>query len=331
MPDNGSGTYSPPAGTRGTSGATIESSKQNAWVDDVAAALTNRIAKDGQTTYTANQPMGGNKLTNLAVGSSASDSARFDQTVTSVMTTRGDIVTRGASAPGRLAVGASGAVLGSDGTDPVWVTNVAKTDANSNFTADQTITHASSAVWTVTVTGGASGTLNAGPSAISIGSGSNHNLQIYTNNTPRFIVTATGSFKTSGLADPATTGGINAASLEIAGKSVQSVESSEYAVTPAAQHVYAHGLGVVPKNVWLTAVCQTAEYGYSIGDEVPVSSMPSFFNGGLNYGVSVVKDATNVTIRIGSTAFTLLVRADNGTGVAPTTANWKIKIGASGL
>ncbi len=36
-------------------------------------------------------------------------------------TTRGDIITRGASANGRLAVGTSGYHLSSDGTDPSWV------------------------------------------------------------------------------------------------------------------------------------------------------------------------------------------------------------------
>jgi len=38
----------------------------------------------------------------------------------SLVTTRGDIITRGASAPQRLALGASGRVLKSDGTDAVW-------------------------------------------------------------------------------------------------------------------------------------------------------------------------------------------------------------------
>ena len=37
-------------------------------------------------------------------------------------TTRGDMITRGASVTGRLAVGAAGAVLMSDGTDPAWDT-----------------------------------------------------------------------------------------------------------------------------------------------------------------------------------------------------------------
>lgn len=38
----------------------------------------------------------------------------------SLLTTRGDLIRRGASAPERVALGASGYALTSDGTDPVW-------------------------------------------------------------------------------------------------------------------------------------------------------------------------------------------------------------------
>ena len=43
-----------------------------------------------------------------------------DAIANSLLTTRGDIITRGASAPQRLALGSSGQVLKSDGTDAVW-------------------------------------------------------------------------------------------------------------------------------------------------------------------------------------------------------------------
>jgi len=47
------------------------------------------------------------------------------------LTTRGDIVTRGASATGRLAVGSANTVLKTDGTDPSW-----STIATANLAAD---------------------------------------------------------------------------------------------------------------------------------------------------------------------------------------------------
>lgn len=183
--DGSSGAYSR-ASSAYVANTIISETAVNAEMDDLATAMTASVAKDGQTTMTANLKMGGYKLTGMTAGSASTDSARYDQTVTSTLTTRGDIVQRGASDPerlaigaagkiltsdgtdvvwgdgplttqgdlivqgatdlDRLAVGASGAVLGSDGTDPAWVTNVAKTDANNNFTEGQTITKAAANV-----------------------------------------------------------------------------------------------------------------------------------------------------------------------------------------
>lgn len=81
MPRNGSGTYSLPASSwnPATSGATIESSAANATLSDLAAALTQSLSKDGQTTPTGNLPMGGFKLTGLGAGAAASDSMTYGQ------------------------------------------------------------------------------------------------------------------------------------------------------------------------------------------------------------------------------------------------------------
>lgn len=58
MSRNGSGTYQLPAGNPVVSGTTISSTVHNATNADIATALTGSIAKDGQTTPTANLPMG---------------------------------------------------------------------------------------------------------------------------------------------------------------------------------------------------------------------------------------------------------------------------------
>lgn len=76
---NGSGTYSLPAGNPVSSGTTVSSTWANNTLSDIAAALTASIAKDGQTTPTANLPMGGFKLSGLGAGTSAGDSLRFEQ------------------------------------------------------------------------------------------------------------------------------------------------------------------------------------------------------------------------------------------------------------
>jgi hypothetical protein len=80
MARNGSGTYSLYVpGNPVITGTTISSTWANNTLNDIATALTNSIAKDGQTTPTANLPMGTFKLTGLGVGSAATDSANLGQ------------------------------------------------------------------------------------------------------------------------------------------------------------------------------------------------------------------------------------------------------------
>lgn len=79
MPRNGSGTYSLPAGNPVTTGTTISSTWANNTLTDLATAMTSSIAKDGQTTPTANLPMGTYKLTGLGTGSASTDSVNLGQ------------------------------------------------------------------------------------------------------------------------------------------------------------------------------------------------------------------------------------------------------------
>ena len=80
MAFNGSGTYTLPAGNPVVTGTTISSSTTNTTNSDIATALTNCITRDGQSTPSANLPMNAKKLTGLAVGTSAGDSVRYEQT-----------------------------------------------------------------------------------------------------------------------------------------------------------------------------------------------------------------------------------------------------------
>lgn len=66
MARNGSGTYTLPAGNPVVTGSTISSTWANNTLGDIGTALTGSIAKDGQTTPTANLPMGGFAHTNVA-------------------------------------------------------------------------------------------------------------------------------------------------------------------------------------------------------------------------------------------------------------------------
>jgi hypothetical protein len=113
MPFNGSGTYTLPAGNPVTTGTTISSTTTNSTNSDIATALSNCVTRDGQSPATANLPLGGFKVTNLAAGSSNGDSVRYEQLTAVVDSVQ--YVANVASA------GSNGQVLTSAGTGaPTW-------------------------------------------------------------------------------------------------------------------------------------------------------------------------------------------------------------------
>ena len=88
MSYNGSGTFViNSAGTPYVSGTVISSTAANSLNSDLATGLSTAICKDGQTTVTANIPLGGFKITNLGAGTVASDAARLSQVQNSGTTT----------------------------------------------------------------------------------------------------------------------------------------------------------------------------------------------------------------------------------------------------
>jgi len=80
MSFNGSGTFQiNTAGQPVVTGTTITSTAFNALTADLATGLSTCITKDGQTTPTANIPMGNNKITGMAAGTAATDAANLSQ------------------------------------------------------------------------------------------------------------------------------------------------------------------------------------------------------------------------------------------------------------
>jgi hypothetical protein len=80
MSYNGSGTFNiNTTGQPVVTGTTITSTAFNLLTADLATGLTTALTKDGQTTPTANIPMGGFKVTGLGAGSSATDAAQYGQ------------------------------------------------------------------------------------------------------------------------------------------------------------------------------------------------------------------------------------------------------------
>ena len=80
MPLNGSGAYTPPSPQfPAIPNTLILASDYNAVLNDVAAALSQAVFRDGQGAFTGNQSMGGFKLTNLAAGTADTDAVRKSQ------------------------------------------------------------------------------------------------------------------------------------------------------------------------------------------------------------------------------------------------------------
>ena len=80
MPRNGSGVYSPPpANYPAVSATTITAANRNAIDADLATALTNSIAVNGESVVTADIPFGNNKLTGVKDGTLAKDAANVSQ------------------------------------------------------------------------------------------------------------------------------------------------------------------------------------------------------------------------------------------------------------
>jgi hypothetical protein len=73
MSRNGSGVYSLPAGNPVVTNTTISSTWANNTLTDIANALTDSLAADGQTTATGNLQMGNNRITGLATPSVSTD------------------------------------------------------------------------------------------------------------------------------------------------------------------------------------------------------------------------------------------------------------------
>ena len=92
MSFNGSGTFQiNTAGQPVVSGTVISSTAFNALTADLATGLSTCLTKDGQTTPTANIPMGSNKITGLAVGTDATDASTLGQVQSTVVKLIGSV------------------------------------------------------------------------------------------------------------------------------------------------------------------------------------------------------------------------------------------------
>jgi hypothetical protein len=93
MPFDGNGTFTPASPQYPViSGTVIDSSDWNDVVSDIATGLSNAICRDGQSSPTAAINWGGQKITNLAAGTTNGDAVRWEQVLSGGSTGTGKLV-----------------------------------------------------------------------------------------------------------------------------------------------------------------------------------------------------------------------------------------------
>jgi hypothetical protein len=92
MARNGSGTYNRAVAPY-VAGTTITAATVNSEMEDIAAALTESMARDGQAPATANIPMGGFRLTGLGNAIANTDAAALGQVTSYALAKAGDTAT----------------------------------------------------------------------------------------------------------------------------------------------------------------------------------------------------------------------------------------------
>ncbi|MEQ8450895.1 MAG: tail fiber protein [Alphaproteobacteria bacterium] len=80
MPRAG-GVYSLPGSYKATTGQPITVAQHNPVLEDIAAALTGSVPRDGSAAMQADMPMGGKRITNMAAGTESSDAVTRAQLI----------------------------------------------------------------------------------------------------------------------------------------------------------------------------------------------------------------------------------------------------------
>jgi len=103
--------------------------------------------------------------------------------------------------------------------------------------------------------------------------------------------------------------------------------SPEQTITADATLTLTHGLSAKPGIIVPWLVCKTAELGHSVGDEVLLNPAGNDVGSASGTGVSIVPDATDITINYSSTpgVFRIMKKGAGADGLI-TPANWKFKV-----
>lgn len=103
----------------------------------------------------------------------------------------------------------------------------------------------------------------------------------------------------------------------------RSFEGAEFATTITTATTQAHGLGIVPDNIWAVLRNKVAELNYNIGDESKLGGHASDA-AGTGAGFGMVADTTNVTGITTTVQLKVQNKTTAGAAVVITAADWKL-------
>lgn len=134
MARDSNGNYSLPDGYFAITGQTILASQHNPPLEDIAAALTGSIARNGAGAMAANLNMGGFRLTNLGTGTGPADAitkAQLDAIVTALTIPTGEVAAFARSTAPTSWIKANGGTIGNAASG---ATTRANADTEALFT-----------------------------------------------------------------------------------------------------------------------------------------------------------------------------------------------------
>jgi hypothetical protein len=144
--------------------------------------------------------------------------------------------------------------------------------------------------------------------------------------------------KTSGSYKLDVNGEVNATGFKVNGSPLSTgpfsaeYESPEQVITAAGALTLPHGLGVLPKLLVAEIVCKTAEYGWTVGQRIPVPLGGEYISGNnasLNATAGI--DGTDIQIQYGTGVGggkVFLIHDASGVVQYATNANWRFVVRA---
>jgi hypothetical protein len=104
-----------------------------------------------------------------------------------------------------------------------------------------------------------------------------------------------------------------------------SYTSAETSFSLGGSFTVSHGLGAVPEMVWIWAKCISAQYGYAVGDQIPM--MASTSTDGANRGLILSANSTDITVGVANGGLSV-IRLDTFVRDNLSTANWRLIVKA---